>query len=74
LAAILPSIARRGSRAELHQQVARLPSHPDAVGVGGDPREADASARELDKEQDVEALQKSVSTVRKSHSRMLAAC
>jgi hypothetical protein len=62
------------SRAELHQRAAGLLSHPDAVGVGGDPREADASGRELDEEQDVEALQKSVPTVRKSHSRMLLAC
>ena len=41
---------------ELHQQVARLPAHPASVGVGGDPGQADAASRQLDEEQDVEAL------------------
>src|SRR5262249_12417614 len=41
---------------ELHQQVARLLSHPAAVGVGRDPGEVDAACRELDEEEDVEAL------------------
>ena len=59
---------------ELHQQVACLLGHPAAVRVGGDPGQLDAAGRQLDEEQDVETLRKSVSTVRKSHSRMLAAC
>src|SRR6266542_2361140 len=42
---------------ELHQQVARLLGDPAAVRVGGDPREPDASGRELDEEQDIEAPQ-----------------
>src|SRR4051794_32470977 len=42
---------------ELHQQVARLLGYPAAVRVGGDPGEAHAAGRELDEEQDVEALQ-----------------
>src|SRR6266536_5850352 len=42
---------------ELHQQVARLLRHPAAVRIGRDPGEVDATGRELDEEQDVEALE-----------------
>jgi hypothetical protein len=42
---------------ELHQQVARLLSHAAAVGVGRDLGEVDAAGRELDEEEDVEALE-----------------
>src|SRR5262249_35007482 len=42
---------------ELHQQVARLLSNPAAVGVSRDPGEVDTAGRELDEEEDVEALE-----------------
>src|SRR6266511_1460312 len=45
-----------------------------AVSITDQELRADALVVELDQEQDVAALRKSVSTVRKSHSRMLAAC
>src|SRR5262245_30126208 len=41
---------------ELHQQVACLLGHPAAVRVGRDPGQVDAPRRQLDEEQDVEAL------------------
>jgi hypothetical protein len=43
--------------AEFHEQVAGLLGHPAAVGVGGDPGEVNAPARQLDEEQDIETLQ-----------------
>src|SRR5262245_28489965 len=50
---------------ELHQQVARLLSHPAAVGVGRDPRQVDAAGRKLDEEQGVEPLEEErISSVR----------
>src|SRR5215212_2968800 len=42
---------------ELHQQVACLLGHPAAVRASRDPGEVDASGRELDEEQDVEAFE-----------------
>jgi hypothetical protein len=43
---------------ELHQQVARLLGHPRAVRVCRDTGDADAPRRQIDEEQDIEALQK----------------
>lgn len=42
---------------ELHQQVARLLSHPPAIRIRRDAGEADATRPELNEEQDVEALE-----------------
>jgi hypothetical protein len=42
---------------EMHQQVACLLGHPAAVGVGRDPGQAHSAGRQLDEEEDVEALQ-----------------
>jgi len=42
---------------ELHREVACLLGRPAAVGIRGDPGEMHAASRELDEEQDVEALQ-----------------
>jgi hypothetical protein len=42
---------------ELHQQVARLLSHPATIRIGGDAGNSDAASRQLDEEQDVKALQ-----------------
>src|SRR5215211_1058483 len=42
---------------EVHQQVAHLLGHPAAVRVGRDPGQVDAPSRQLDEEQNVEALQ-----------------
>src|SRR5262249_44065737 len=42
---------------KLHEQVARLLGHPAAVRVGRDPGQVNAPSRQLDKEQDAEALQ-----------------
>src|SRR6266511_3060953 len=43
--------------AKLHQEVACLLGHPAAVRIGRDPGQVDAPARQLDEEQDIEALQ-----------------
>src|SRR5262245_49646162 len=46
-----------GGVVEVHQEVARLLGDSGPVRVGRDPGQTEASGRELDKEQDVEALQ-----------------
>jgi hypothetical protein len=62
-------------RMERCEQLARLLRRPGAVGVGGDAGDVHAPPLKLDEEEDVEAARSQmVSTVKKSHSTMPAAC